>query len=240
MSLKVILFDLDGTLLPMDQDEFIKSYFGLLSMKLVNYGYEPKKLIDSIWKGTLKMVANTGEKTNEKVFWEFFSEVYGEDVINDEPKFADFYFNEFQKVQNVCGFNKKSREVIEYLKKENFELILATNPIFPSIATNSRIKWAGLNKDDFKYITTYENSCYSKPNLKYYLEIFGKNNINPNECLMVGNDVTEDMVIQKLGVKVFLLTDCLINKNDEDINNYPHGSLDNLLDYINEIKNSEQ
>ena len=48
MSIKAILFDLDGTLLPMDQDLFTEGYFRLLAEKMAPYGYEPKKLIASI------------------------------------------------------------------------------------------------------------------------------------------------------------------------------------------------
>lgn len=53
---------------------------------------------------------------------------------------------------------------------------------------------------------------------------------------MVGNDVGEDMIAQTLGMKVFLLTDCLINKEDTDISVYPHGSFDELLAYIDTLK----
>ena len=49
---------------------------------------------------------------------------------------------------------------------------------------------------------------------------------------MVGNDVIEDMVTENLGMKVFLVTNCLINKNNIDINKYPNGNLMDLLDYI--------
>ena len=66
--MKVILFDLDGTLLPMDQDEFVKAYFGLLAKKLSAFGYEPEKLIQSIWMGTKAMITNDGSKTNEEAF----------------------------------------------------------------------------------------------------------------------------------------------------------------------------
>ena len=50
-QIKVVLFDLDGTLLPMDQDEFVKAYFGGIAKKLAPYGYEPNKLVKSIWAG---------------------------------------------------------------------------------------------------------------------------------------------------------------------------------------------
>ena len=45
MSIKAVLFDLDGTLLPMDQDEFVKAYSMGLAKKLAPHGYEPEKLV---------------------------------------------------------------------------------------------------------------------------------------------------------------------------------------------------
>jgi FMN phosphatase YigB (HAD superfamily) len=231
-KLEVVLFDLDGTLLPMDQDVFVQTYFGLLAKNLSNYGYEPKKLIESIWLGTKSMIMNDGKHTNEKVFWNTMSNIYGPNVINDESKFESFYINDFPLVKNSCGFDKRANEVIKFLKSKGYRLILATNPIFPRIATEQRIKWAGLDINDFEFVTTYENSSFSKPNLKYYLEILEKNDCKVENCLMVGNDVAEDMIINKLGVDVFLLTRDLINKNNEDINNYPNGNFDDLLEYV--------
>ena len=231
-KIEVVLFDLDGTLLPMDQDVFVQTYFGLLAKNLSNYGYEPKKLIESIWLGTKSMIMNDGKHTNEKVFWNTMSNIYGPNVINDESKFESFYINDFPLVKNSCGYDKRANEVIKFLKSKGYRLILATNPIFPRIATEQRIKWAGLDINDFEFVTTYENSSFSKPNLKYYLEILEKNDCKVENCLMIGNDVAEDMIINKLGVDVFLLTRDLINKNNEDINNYPNGNYDDLLEYV--------
>ena len=231
-KIEVVLFDLDGTLLPMDQDVFVQTYFGLLAKNLSNYGYEPKKLIESIWLGTKSMIMNDGKQTNEKVFWNTMRNIYGPNVINDENKFESFYINDFPLVRNSCGFDKRANEVIKFLKSKGYRLILATNPIFPRIATEQRIKWAGLDINDFEFVTTYENSSFSKPNLKYYLEILEKNDCKVENCLMVGNDVAEDMIINNLGADVFLLTRDLINKNNEDINNYPNGNYDDLLEYV--------
>ena len=52
---------------------------------------------------------------------------------------------------------------------------------------------------------------------------------------MIGNDVEEDMVAEKLGINVFLLTNCLINKNNKNINQFPHGDFDELLSHIKHI-----
>ena len=88
-------------------------------------------------------------------------------------------------------------------------------------------------------ITTYENTGYCKPNPEYYLNIAERLGLEPEECLMVGNDVTEDMIASKVGINVFLLTDCLINKEREDINRYPRGSFEQLLNYIKKTKKGD-
>lgn len=232
MSIKVILFDLDGTLLPMEQEVFIKQYFGLLAKKLAPHGYEPNKLIESILLGTKAMIKNIGATTNEEVFWSKFSEIYGEAVKNDMPKFDDFYHNEFAGVKDVCGFNPEVANIVKTIKQKGYRLALATNPIFPAIATENRIKWAGLKPEYFELYTTYENSKYSKPNPKYYMSIAEKLNVKPEECLMVGNDILEDMVAKEIGMQVFLLTDCLINKENIDFSIYPNGTFADLLNFI--------
>ena len=233
--IKNILFDLDGTLLPMDQDKFANGYFSRLVKKLAPLGYDPKKTVDGIWAGTAAMVKNNGDCTNEQAFWNKFGEIFGEKAIKDKPVFDEYYRVEFQDVKTDCGFNTQAAGTVKKLKKDGFKLILATNPIFPAVATESRIKWAGLNKDDFLLYTTYENSHYCKPNPDYYREICEKLSLNPTECLMVGNDAEEDAAAEKLGMKVFLLTDCLINKKGKDINVYPHGGFKELTEYTDKI-----
>ncbi len=236
MKLTTILFDLDGTLLPMDNDEFTKGYFKLLVKKLAPYGYEPQKLIDGIWSGTAAMVKNDGTKTNEQAFWEKFSEMFGEKALADKPQFDEFYENEFQNAKTFCGYNPKAAIAVHTLKEMDFRIALATNPIFPSTATESRIRWAGFEPNDFELYTTYENIGYCKPNPDYYREIAKRLGVDTEQCLMVGNDVTEDMeAAQKAGMSVFLLTDCLINKERKDISVYPRGSFEQLIDFANKL-----
>jgi len=40
------------------------------------------------------------------------------------------------------------------------------------------------------------------------------------------------MIAQTVGMKVFLLTDCLLNKKERDISVYPHGGFSALLEYV--------
>lgn len=235
MKITMILFDLDGTLLPMDQDRFTEAYFKMLTKKLLPHGYEPKKLIDSIWVGTAAMVRNTGQQTNEEAFWKKFTELNGEQVLADKSLFEEFYQKDFQQVKDFCGYNSKAAQMVAALKQRGFRLALATNPIFPAVATESRIGWAGLAPEDFEWYTTYENSSYCKPNPDYYRALLEKLKVQPEECLMVGNDASEDAAALKVGMSFFLLTDCLINKENKDISEYPQGDFDKLLEFVNEL-----
>ena len=235
MSIKAVLFDLDGTLLPMDQDEFVKAYSMGLAKKLAPHGYEPKKLVKSVWTGVKAMVLNDGKTTNEEAFWQVFTEIWGDGIAKDKPIFEEFYNVEFDEIKSSCGFTEKAGETVKAIKAKGFRVGLATNPLFPSVATEKRIRWAGLKPDDFEIYTTYENSSFCKPNTEYYKQMLAKMNISPEEAVMVGNDVAEDMVAEKLGMKVFLLTDCIINKNNQDIEKYPKGSFKELCEFLDTL-----
>lgn len=233
--MKAVLFDLDGTLLPMDQEVFVKDYLGRMAAFLAPYGYDPEKLIKAVWKGTGAMVKNDGKARNEDVFWAVFEGVMERECRQDSALFDEFYRDEFQKSRNSCGFQPAAAPAVREIREMGYQVILATNPLFPAVATQSRIRWAGLEPEDFERITTYENARFCKPNPDYYREILGKLNLDPGDCLMVGNDVDEDMVVETLGMKAFLLTDCLINRNQADISRYPKGSFPELLQYIRSL-----
>lgn len=235
MSIKAVLFDLDGTLLPMDQDEFVKAYFGFLAKHLAPRGYETEKLLKVFWAGVTAMITNDGSGTNEEAFWKVFVNAYGEESIKDKEYIGEFYENDFNKVQAVCGFKKEAKEIIALVKEKGKMVVLATNPLFPHTATENRMRWAGLDSTEFAEYTTYENCHYCKPNPKYYQELLQKLQLKPEECIMVGNDYEEDIVpTEKLGMQGFLLTDCLINKNDRDISEYPQGDFEALKVYLEE------
>ena len=238
MDKKVVLFDLDGTLLPQDQDKFIAAYFGVLVAKLAKLGLpaesveEQKALAAAVWAGTRAMMKNDGSMTNEQRFFKTFGEVMGVDMLPMKPEFDKFYENEFQTVSAVCGKNPLVRAAVDLLKEREIRIAIATNPLFPLVANKHRVGWAGLDIDEFEYCTCYENSSYCKPNLKYYENILKRLGVRAKDCLMVGNDVREDMVARELGMDVFLVTDCIINPENCDLDDYPHGSWQDFLSYI--------
>ncbi|HEY8444748.1 MAG TPA: HAD family hydrolase [Bacilli bacterium] len=232
---KTIFFDLDGTLLLMDQDEFLKYYFAKLSLKFKNEG---SNFIDAVKIGVMGMLKNEGSMTNEEAFWKAFTAIYPHGKTL-EDKFLDFYQNEFQELKPYTSLHDHAKEVIKILKDKGYDLVLCTNPVFPKLATFSRIMWTGINPRDFIWITTYDNSHYCKPNLNYYQEVLKITNKKPIDVLMVGNDVEEDLCVKELGMKTYLVTDNLLNrKNLEIITDY-QGTFNDFYNFVLNLPRKE-
>ena len=230
--LKAVFFDLDGTLLPFDENEFTKMYFQLLVQKVAPLGYEPKKLIGTIWEGTKRMMQNDGDYTNEEVFWKYFEEVYGKEHLKDQKIFEDFYRNEFLNTKSICKENPYVRKIIDFCKENDLFVILSTNPIFPKIATLGRMNFVGLKEEDFDYISTYENSYYSKPNANYFIDLLIKFDLSPDEVIVFGNNEVEDGLCgNQAGLEVYMVGDYVI-ENPKPTKKFDHISLDYIIPTI--------
>lgn len=232
--LNTILFDLDGTLLPMAQGDFIKAYFGGLIKKFAPYGFEKDSLVKAIWAGTDVMIKNDGSRSNCDAFWKAFAEIFGEKVYDYEPEFEKFYENEFNCVKEIITPTELSKKIVHMLKDKGYSIVLATNPIFPLVAVKTRLSWIGLSTDDFEYITTYDNSSYCKPNPAYFEQILAKIGKQPENCIMVGNNAVEDLSASKLGIKTYLVTDFVEDGDKADLTNQQMGS---LADFYNFAEN---
>jgi len=230
-----ILFDLDGTLLPLDPQKFTDVYFPALAEKIVPLGYDGETLIKAVWKGTASMQANSGTTLNHHYFWQTFCDILGGDAASLEPVCDDFYQNEFNIVKTILPKNINHKKLISSLKDRGYTLVLASNPVFPLVAVQTRLSWIGLSTADFDYISHYQNSRFCKPNLGYYTEILANIKKKPEQCLMVGNNLIEDGCISKLGAQVYLVIDMLEGGNMSDIDAFPHGPIEDLEDYLNLI-----
>lgn len=234
--MNTFIFDLDGTLLPMpSQQKFLDAYIKAVAGKVAAFGYEPKSFIQALLAGTEQMIRNDGQMTNEKRFWSVFCNILGEEAKQLEEVFDDFYRNEFNAAKSTTHEHPLANTCIKLLRDKGYTVALATNPLFPRVATLTRILWAGLDYRDFELITTYEISSYCKPKLEYYLEVLNKIGKKPEECIMVGNDVKEDMCAADIGMDTFLLKDCLICSEEDDISGFKQGGFDDLYQLIRDL-----
>lgn len=226
--LNTILFDLDGTLVPFFQDDFIHTYFKLLVRRLSPMGYDGDKLIHSLWDGVDAMIKNDGTITNRQIFWNVFTQKLGMQALALESILDDFYAREFDGVRSILREDADRSGLIRSLREKGYALVLATNPIFPAVAVETRLSWVGLAGTDFDCVTTYENSRRSKPNPGYYLDILSRIGKQGSDCLMVGNNPVDDMAALEVGLPAFLVTDYLENPGNVPVEGFPHGSFRSL------------
>lgn len=230
---QAIFFDLDGTLLPMDNDEFTKGYLKMLAAEVAPYGYTAEKLIPAMWQGVASMVKNDGTCDNFQAFWKTFSGLMGEQVYEHIPVFDKFYENDFNNAIIFTQPTTLAKKAVDLSRAKANKVVLATNPFFPEIAVRARLNWAGLKYEEFDHVTHYSNSHYCKPNPDYYIEIAGTLGLDPSKCLMVGNNTKEDISAgQKAGLDTYLITDCIITEGE-----FPKTKMGSFEDFIVFLQN---
>lgn len=235
MTLKALLFDLDGTLLPFDFDEFMHGYFHALVPHVASV-VDPTKIGKQILKSTEDMARNEDPKsTNLDVFKRSFFAETGIKESDIWPLFDSFYEEVFGTLQHLTRPTIISREICRTAHDKGYQLVLATNPVFPRIAVEHRMEWAGIRDIPFDLVTTMEDMHFCKPNPKYFVEILDRLNLSPFECMMFGNDVQEDGVAGKLGIQTYLVTDCKIDRGVGHVDFTHEGTLDDVLRFVQEL-----
>ena len=230
-----ILFDLDGTLLHFSQKAFIEVYFSELTKALVRLGMDAEESTAAVWAGTKAMVLNDGSMLNTLRFWQTFAgrmSLTDERTKEVEAACDSFYTNEFNIVKSVLRPSDISKRLVHAMASKGFTVVLATNPLFPFCAVETRLAWTGLKPEDFLHVTHYSNSTFCKPNPGYFKEVFSKIDKAPEQCIMIGNNPAEDMVAGTLGAETFLVTDCLENEAKVDVSTFRQGTLAEVEQYL--------
>ncbi|MGE5701218.1 MAG: HAD family hydrolase [Clostridia bacterium] len=201
-----ILFDLDGTLLEMHTDTFVHQYLLELG-KFVGDRFDTEKLLGLLWDATKAMITSDEPgKTNEQVFTERFVSKSGMEKEEVWPIFDQFYREVFPTLSHLTNPSPWAQKIVAAAKKAGYRVAVATNPVFPRDAIHSRLAWIEMTPDDFELVTVYEESHFTKPNPGYYQEICDKLGVSPEECIMVGNHMQEDMAASRIGMKTFLVS----------------------------------
>lgn len=207
--LKAVLFDLDDTLLGNDMDRFLPGYFDLLGRFAEKY-LPRDQFLPELLASTEAMIRNVDPAlSNRDVFWQTFVQRTGLDAAELEAFFEQFYRNQFLQLRNRTEKRPFAAELVQFCLDHNLKVVVATNPLFPLIAIEARLDWAGLPLDeyDFALVTGYENMHAAKPQTAYYSEILAKIGCAPEEALMVGNDWEADILpAYSVGIQTFWLS----------------------------------
>lgn len=234
---KAILFDLDGTLLPLDMDSFLVKYMQALAEKVQ---METSLFSRELMASTMKMISNDGSATNMEVFAEDFFPRFTTEQQELELLIAEFYKEDFPKLGARIKPDPRAKNAVEAAFACGCQVVIATNPVFPQSAILERMKWAGVANFPYSLITSYEEMHWAKPNPNYYHEIAERIGVNPQEALMIGNDVEEDLVAAELGMKTFLVDEMLIHRSGGPISCDWRGSLADCAKLLREQVKREE
>ena len=215
--MKAVLFDLDGTLLPMDEDKFVKGYFGYLYKFMAPFNFDKDEFVKAIWIGTDAMRKNDGKLTCEEAFWNAFSAMFPDkDKEALHKGFHDFYATEFKKAIQFCDApHENAQKIIDSIKKKVDKIVLVANPVFPMVGMLTRIGFTGINPKSFDYISCYETSHYAKPNKMFIKEVLDKLNLKEDEVIYFGNSEKEDgKAARELGIKFYLTGNIVRDKDN--------------------------
>ena len=233
--MNTILFDLDGTLLTMDTDQFMKLYMEALTLAFIPH-MEPSLFQARLWEGTKKMLKNNNEKkSNEMVFFESFFQGIEEKKDLMVDVFDDFYQTGFKQAKAATEQNSHMLASVRKLKEKGYRLAVATNPLFPLEAVKQRMEWAGLTIGDFDLITSFETMHACKPNPLFYQQVLNLLRVEPEDAMMVGNDAREDLAAAELGVTTYLVTDCLLQDDQKTVVPNYQGTSRDFLHYVDRL-----
>ena len=235
MRYQAIMFDLDGTLLPMDMESFIKAYFGALAKELAPFGLTPDQLFKPFWAATKAMMTNATGKLNADVFWEVFSSMTGLAREKVEPVCDAFYTGGFQAARAATSENPLAKEAVRLAHEKADKVVLATNPLFPMAAQRTRLSWLGLTPEDFDLVTCYATDRWCKPNPTYFDEVCARLELDPARCMMIGNDDKEDMACAaSRGMDCYLVTDCRLPDAEQPWNG-PMGTFAEMVEMLQKL-----
>ncbi len=244
MSLTV-LFDLDDTLLGNDMLPFIQRYFELLGKALHQHvdSQRFKLAMNDAVQAMLikKLPTHTLEETFDALFYPGIG-VSKADIL---PVIDHFYREIFPQLQSLTTRRPQAVELVEAVLAKGWQVVIATNPLFPRTAIEQRLAWAGLPVDrfQFKKITSYESAHFCKPHPAYFAEILAELCWQSQPAVMIGNSLQDDILpTEQLGLPTFWL-----HENGEPpettLNRHPlsrNGSIEQVLPWLEEIKTVAQ
>lgn len=203
--MRAVLFDLDGTLLDLDLEDFLGRYFVALEVASEPLAAEVGQaaLMQGLKTAVGMMMQPHQGRTNRHVFFEGMRSLTGVDLERNWGVYERFYAEVFPSLQGSAKPAAGGREAVQSALDLGLQVAIATNPIFPREAILTRLSWAGLADLPLPVITTYEVMEATKPLAGYFRQTAELLGVHPADCLMVGDDRRLDLPAADVGMRTY-------------------------------------
>lgn len=229
MMIKAVLLDLDDTLLTNDDAVFLPAY----AHKADTFFYEQigvSNIGRLAMQSVLAMLQSTAYHVNNTdIAIEFIAEKSGVSPEVLSPLFEIFYNTVFPTLEPLTQSKPEAAKLIQILQSQGIAVVIATNPVYPDIAIQHRLRWANIPHefDTYALVTTGDRLHFIKPRAEYYAEILARIGVEPEEALMVGNSLENDIYpAAKLGLHTYQIVP------ESDAVSYESGTLSQFLSQV--------
>lgn len=222
-----LLLDLDDTLLNTNLQAFIPAYFQALSRELAPH-VDPDLMLRALISGTRLMNESEDfQRTLKQVFDAEFYHQLNMPQCELAPAIENFYDNVFPTLQGLTLPKPDAKPFVDWAFSQGFRIAIATDPLLPRKATYHRLRWAGLDPEQFELISFYENFHFSKTYPAYYAEALGRMGWQDGPVLMVGNDMERDILpAKRLGLATYHIDEEPASGSGSEADS--HGTLSDL------------
>lgn len=205
MSLTLLL-DLDDTLLDTHLNVFMPAYFQALSRHLADHIAPDIMLRALLASVNLMNESEDPTQTLEEIFDADFYAKLGASKHDLIHILEEFYDNVFSQLGEHTRPRPDAVPFVEWAFARGYRIAIATDPLFPRKATYHRLRWAGFEPERFELVSTFEHFHFTKTHPAYYAEVLGRLGWPEGPILMVGNDITRDLIpAHRLGLKTFFM-----------------------------------
>lgn len=231
---KVIIFDLDGTLIDSvgiwnEIDRRLIAQVGTIAVGEEDIGKQRDE--------KLKEYSKHGDAY--LLYCGFLKEKYVSSLSKEEIKklryeIADNY------LRNVVDYKPQAEEVLKYLKRKGFTLVIASTTNENTIETYKKQNQNIIQKANFDDIFTlvYSKGAVKelKPNPEVHYKILRELGVKPEECLIIEDALIGIEAARNAGIDVAVMYDKYSDGNRDEINRLAQYKFKDFAEMLSIIK----
>ena len=204
--IKAVLLDMDNTILANPDQVFAREFKQLAESFFMDL-WGISDISTLIHQGMRAMYDQPHyDRTNMEILIDTLQQNTQLPIEAVEDGLNVFYEQAYPALKPCVSPIPGAAELISYLRDHDYAVVIATNPLYPEWGVIQRLQWAGLPDSDYAFITHADNMHFIKPDPSYYAEIIARIGIEPDEAVIIGDGIENDICAAKvIGIHTYYI-----------------------------------